>query len=91
MPCGHCVPQHRSEPQQKNPNCGQHCLSQSIARKISFKAPQIVHATHELVAINNSLALDCVVSEAVTAHSESHSPPARSGRSICRHTSLLRI
>ena len=91
MPCGHCVPQHRPEPQQKNPNCGTHCLTQATARKISIKAPQILYATHELLAVNNRFALERMIPESAPAQAESHSPPAQSGRRICRHTSLLRI
>jgi len=63
-----------------------------MARKISIQAPQTsLRATHDLLSINNCLTLERVVSKLAPASSESHSPPAQSGRSICRHTSLLRI
>jgi hypothetical protein len=92
MPCGHCVPQHRPASQQKNRNCGQHCLNQAIPGKISIQVPQTsLHAMNDLLSADNSPGFGSVTPDPAPANSESHPPPARSGRNICRHNSLLRI
>ena len=63
-----------------------------MARTISLKAPQTsLRAMHDVLSVNKCFALERVVPEPAPANSESPSPPAQSGRNICRHTSLLRI
>lgn len=102
MHCGHCASpkplthernnQERGKHNPYGPNCSQHCLSQAIPGKVSAATAKIrPHATRELLIINNCSTFERTASEFAPLASESHSPPAQSGRGICRHTSLLRI
>ncbi|HEV2423268.1 MAG TPA: hypothetical protein VGZ29_00420 [Terriglobia bacterium] len=96
--CGHCPspqPTHRQTHPSRNQqgrNCGQHCLGQAIAGKVSIATVETVqHAAHELLAVNNGAAREPLPPDFAPLDWESHSPPAQSGRSICRRTSLLRV
>lgn len=74
-------------------NCAQHCVSQLTARvtmaAVVAAAPQA--DAHGVLAVAACLSAEGMTPKFAVQASHSQAPPFRTGRSICRQGSLLRI